>query len=50
MKCAIMQPNYLPYPGYFNLISSVDKFIILDTAQFEKQSWQSRNRILPPRY
>ena len=41
-----MQPNYLPYPGYFNLISSVDKFIILDTAQFEKQSWQSRNRIL----
>lgn len=41
-----MQPHYLPYSGYFNLIDSVDKFVVLDDVQFEKQSWQSRNRVL----
>lgn len=46
MKCAIMQPTYLPWAGYFNLISMVDCFVFLDDVQFEKQSWQSRNRIL----
>ncbi|KQL48735.1 hypothetical protein AN963_02745 [Brevibacillus choshinensis] len=46
MRCAIMQPTYLPWAGYFNLISQVDFFVFLDDVQFEKQSWQSRNRIL----
>ncbi len=46
MKCAIMQPTYLPWSGYFNLIQSVDKFVFLDDVQFEKQSWQSRNRLV----
>lgn len=46
MKCAIMQPTYLPWAGYFHLMASVDCFIFLDDVQFEKQSWQSRNRIL----
>lgn len=46
MKCAIMQPTYLPWSGYFNLISQVDRFVFLDDVQFEKQSWQNRNRIL----
>lgn len=46
MKCAIMQPTYLPWSGYFNLIASVDRFVFLDNVQFERQSWQSRNRIL----
>lgn len=46
MKCAIMQPTYLPWSGYFNLIASVDQFVFLDDVQFERQSWQSRNRIL----
>lgn len=46
MKCAIMQPTYLPWSGYFNLISQVDQFVFLDDVQFEKQSWQTRNRIL----
>ena len=41
-----MQPTYLPWSGFFNLISDVDVFVILDDVQFEKQSWQSRNRIL----
>lgn len=46
MKCAIMQPTYLPWSGYFNLVASVDRFVFLDNVQFERQSWQSRNRIL----
>lgn len=43
---AIMQPTFLPWAGYFNLIASVDQFVFLDTVQIEKQSWQTRNRIL----
>lgn len=46
MRCAIMQPTYLPWSGYFNLIASVNAFVFLDNVQFERQSWQSRNRIL----
>ncbi len=41
-----MQPTYLPWAGYFNLISKADVFVFLDDVQFEKQSWQHRNRIL----
>ncbi|WKT81354.1 WbqC family protein [Thermosynechococcus sp. PP45] len=41
-----MQPTYLPWAGYFNLISLVDIFIFLDDVQYEKSSWQNRNRIL----
>jgi len=40
-----MQPTYLPWAGYFEMISNVDLFIILDNVQFEKKSWQHRNRI-----
>ena len=45
MKVGIMQPTYLPWAGYFEMISKVDLFILLDNVQFEKQSWQQRNRI-----
>lgn len=45
MRIAISQPTYLPWLGYFDLISQVDLFVILDNIQFEKQSWQQRNRI-----
>jgi len=45
MKIAINQPTYLPWMGYFDLIDQVDLFVILDNVQFEKQSWQQRNRI-----
>lgn len=44
--CAIMQPTYLPWYGYFNLASSVDTFIFLDDVQYERKSWQNHNRIL----
>lgn len=46
MKCAIMQPTYIPWAGYFNLIRQADTFVFLDDVQFERRSWQSRNRIL----
>ena len=48
MKIAIAQPTYLPWLGYFDLIDQVEKFVLLDTVQFEKQSWQQRNRIKVP--
>jgi len=48
MKLAISQPAYLPWLGYFDLIDQVDTFVLLDTVQFEKQSWQQRNRIKTP--
>lgn len=41
----IMQPTYLPWAGYFNLILRADHFVFLDDVQFEHQSWQTRNRI-----
>ncbi len=48
MKTAISQPTYLPWLGYFDLIDQVDRFVLLDSVQFEKQSWQQRNRIKTP--
>ena len=42
---AIMQPTFLPWAGYFDLIDQVDHFVYLDTVEFSKQSWQQRNRI-----
>lgn len=44
--CAIMQPTYLPWAGYFNLIASAKHFILLDDVQFARSTWQSKNRIL----
>ena len=48
MKIAIAQPTYLPWLGYFDLLDQVDQFVLLDNVQFEKQSWQQRNRIKTP--
>lgn len=42
---AIMQPTYLPWIGYFGLMQSVDIFVLLDTVQFARRSWQQRNQI-----
>ena len=46
MKCAIMQPQYFPWPGYFNLIYKCDQFVFLDDAQYSKGSWHSKNFII----
>ena len=44
-RIAIMQPTYLPWAGYFSLMKKVDTFVFLDSVQFERRSWQQRNRI-----
>ena len=43
--CVIMQPTYLPWVGYFDLIQKADVFVFLNDVQFAKQSWQVKNRI-----
>ena len=46
MTVCIMQPTYLPWSGYFNLIAQAKDFVFLDDVQFSHQSWQQRNRIV----
>lgn len=45
MRVAIMQPTWLPWSGYFDLIDQVDLFVFLDSVQYSDRSWQSRNRV-----
>ena len=45
IKVAILQSNYLPWTGVFELINSVDKFVFYDNVQFTKRDWRSRNLI-----
>ena len=44
-RVAIMQPTYLPWCGYFGLMHAVDVFVLLDSVQFARRSWQQRNQI-----
>ena len=44
-KIAIVQSNYIPWKGYFDLIAAVDEFIIYDDVQFTKNDWRNRNKI-----
>jgi hypothetical protein len=46
MKLGIMQPYFLPYIGYFQLLNVVDKYVIYDNIQYTKKGWINRNRIL----
>jgi len=46
MKIGIMQPYFFPYIGYFQLITSVDVFIVYDNIKYTKRSWINRNRML----
>lgn len=46
MRVAVMQPYFMPYIGYFQLIKAVDKFIIYDDVNYIKQGWINRNNIL----
>lgn len=46
MKLAIMQPYFLPYIGYFQLIFSVDKFVLYDNVNYINRGWVNRNRVL----
>lgn len=46
MKAAIMQPYFLPYVGYFQLINCVDVFVVYDNIEYTKKGWINRNRML----
>jgi hypothetical protein len=46
MKLGIMQPYFLPYIGYFQLLASVDQFIVYDNIKYTKKGWINRNRML----
>ena len=44
-KVAILQSNYIPWKGYFDLINSVDEFILYDDMQYTRRDWRNRNKI-----
>jgi hypothetical protein len=46
MKAAIMQPYFLPYIGYWQLIGAVDVFVVYDNIKYTKKGWINRNRFL----
>jgi len=48
-KLAIVQSNYIPWKGYFDLINSVDEFILFDDVQYTRRDWRNRNLIKTPR-
>ena len=45
-RIAVMQPYFLPYLGYFQMVNAVDQFVIYDDIQYTKQSWFNRNKFL----
>jgi hypothetical protein len=47
-KVAILQSNYIPWKGYFDLINMVDEFILLDDVQYTRGHWRNRNQIKTP--
>ena len=44
-RVAILQSNYIPWKGYFDLVRSVDEFVLYDHAQYTKNDWRNRNQI-----
>ena len=47
-KVAIVQGNYIPWKGYFDLIAAVDEFILYDDVQYTRRDWRNRNQIKTP--
>ena len=47
-KIAIVQSNYIPWKGYFDLIAVVDEFVIYDDMQYTRRDWRNRNQIKTP--
>lgn len=44
-KVAILQSNYVPWKGCFDMIAAVDEFIIYDDVQYTNRDWRNRNKI-----
>lgn len=47
-KVAVVQSNYIPWKGYFDLIAAVDEFILYDDMQYTRRDWRNRNQIKTP--
>lgn len=47
-KIAILQSNYIPWKGYFDLINSVDEFVLYDDMQYTRRDWRNRNKVKTP--
>lgn len=47
-KVAIIQSSYIPWKGYFDIVNSVDEFILLDDVQYTRRDWRNRNKIKTP--
>lgn len=48
-RVAIVQSNYVPWKGYFDIINMVDEFILFDDMQYTRRDWRNRNKIKTPR-
>ena len=42
----VLQSNYIPWKGYFDLLAAADEFIIYDEVQYTRRDWRNRNRII----
>ena len=47
-KVAILQSNYIPWKGYFDMIAAVDEFVLYDDMQYTRRDWRNRNQIKTP--
>jgi hypothetical protein len=47
-RVAIVQSNYIPWKGYFDIINQVDEFILYDDRQYTRRDWRNRNLIKTP--
>src|ERR671929_87245 len=49
MRCVILQPSYIPWRGYFDLIRRAGVFVFYDDVQYDTRGWRNRNRVKTPR-
>jgi hypothetical protein len=47
-RVAILQSNYIPWKGYFDLINMVDEFVLYDDMQYTRRDWRNRNKVKTP--
>ena len=47
-RIAILQSNYIPWKGYFDIIATVHEFILYDDMQYTQHDWRNRNQIKTP--
>jgi hypothetical protein len=47
-RIAISQSNYIPWKGYFDMIRSVDEFVLYDDVQYTRRDWRNRNKVKTP--